>query len=168
MNHISIGKTQRGSWEDCCSLYSPSVSLADPQSLLDCPLGCRKTKPSQTVAGETGGNLARQPICAQKLRVVLSRTWVDGLKHFHTLETSALCSPLLIELKHHYLVVVATLLVCPGPAGIFRQVSCWGLTIWCCGGGKQSIHLSFCLFTQHSCWALSRAGHWARRPCRCS
>lgn len=97
------------------------------------------------------GNLARQPICAQKLRVVLGRTWVDGLKHFHTLEASALSSPLLTELKHHYLVVVATLLVCPGPAGIFRPVSCWGLTIWCCGGGKQSIHLSFCLFTQHSC-----------------
>lgn len=149
MNHINIGKTREAPGRTAAPC-SPSLPLVNPQSLLECPVGCKKAKPSQTVAGETGGNLARQPICAQKLRIVQGRTWVDGLKHFHTLEPSALCSSLLAELKHHYLAVVATLLVCPGPSGIFRPVSCWGLTIWCCGGGEQNIHLSFRLFNQHS------------------
>lgn len=82
-NHINIGKTQRGSLEGTAAPCSPSIPLVNTQSLLDCLVGC-KAKPSQTVEGETGGNLARQPICAQK-RIVQDRTqgWVEA---FRTLE----------------------------------------------------------------------------------
>lgn len=162
-----MGKTQRKPWRNCCPC-SPSIPLVNTQSLLDCLVGCKKA-----AFPNSGGdwNLAKTAHLCSEVEVIQDRTW----SYWTCWVQLYFClGGLVLESSFDWVeaslsAVVATLLVCPRPSGIFDPVSVGDLLHLVLYGGGELGCLSFSYCINMIDETLCKcAGYYEQSTCRCN